>query len=235
MRSILRVMLLAGLAWMLAACATGEEKEGEPEGFQLKNIAKSDIDMVAEIHVNRSLEHLRNLARKLYLRNPNQLARSGAKDLESTLDMLFDLKRQGALESLDNKRSTEAIYLAFQPGFEGDRVAALIEGLRSMTMDAYGGKTEFYVTDEMDPQKLYYLARNYEIAFWKLTHDLDADGNLILISNELQGEVINLSFERLFGKLISLQDAMALVVADKENRRIKNVIQGVASMVFFPI
>ena len=86
----------------------------------------------------------------------------------------------------------------------------------------------------LDPQKLHYLARNYEIAFWKLEHDHDPRGRLYLFSNSLEGSG-DLSFERLAGKLIALQDYMAQVVADSGNRRIKNVIQSVASAVFFPI
>jgi hypothetical protein len=86
----------------------------------------------------------------------------------------------------------------------------------------------------LDPQKLHYLARNFEIAFWKLGHDREASGELFLLSNALDGSG-DLSFERLAGKLIGLQDHMAQVVADTTNRRIKNVIQTVASAVFFPI
>jgi len=41
--------------------------------------------------------------------------------------------------------------------------------------------------------------------------------------------------ERLVGKLVALQDHFAQIVADTSNRRSKNVIQSVASAVFFPI
>ncbi len=45
----------------------------------------------------------------------------------------------------------------------------------------------------------------------------------------------NLSFERLFGKLIAIQDDTAQLNANATNRAIKNVIQGVAKFVFLPI
>ena len=54
--------------------------------------------------------------------------------------------------------------LAFEESYEGDRVLALIEGLRGMVLDAYNGQQEFYLLDELDPQKLYNAARNIEIA-----------------------------------------------------------------------
>ncbi len=115
-------------------------------------------------------------------------------------------------------------------------MAALIYGLRTMLVDAYGGEREFYLAHEYDPQKIYYLARNIEIAAWRLRSKRDPDGHLYLLSigRDAQG-VVNTSFERLVGKLIALQDRFAQIVADTSNRRIKNVIQSVASAVFFPI
>ncbi len=104
-----------------------------------------------------------------------------------------------------------------------------------MVLKAYNGKQSFYLTDELNPQKLYNVARNIEITVWMLSHNRDSRGELFLISNETNGEIDNLSYERLFGKLIALQDSMALIIAESENRQIKTVIQAVASMVFLPI
>ncbi|MEW7976051.1 MAG: hypothetical protein AB2814_00920 [Candidatus Sedimenticola endophacoides] len=63
----------------------------------------------------------------------------------------------------------------------------------------------------------------------------DADGALYLLTNETGGAVPNLSFERQFGQLIGLQDSTARIIAASTNRRVKNVIMSVASMVFLPI
>ena len=89
--------------------------------------------------------------------------------------------------------------------------------------------------DDLEPQKLYNSARNNEITVWRLSQYRQANGELILISNELDGKVKNLSFERLFGELISLQDTLAVIIAEKSRRTIKNVIQRLASAVFLPI
>jgi hypothetical protein len=206
----------------------------QAEDFDISAVGKSDGDMMAETNVRHSLRYLREYARKLYVRNPNQLQRGRYSDREAALNALFGPRRLTRYPGLNGKRSAEAIGLAFDEGFHGDRVAAFIEGLRTMMMDAYDGKDAFYLFDVLDPQKLYYLARNFEIAFWKLRHDRDSGGHLFLLSNSLQGNG-NLSFERLAGKLIALQDLMAKVVADGSNRQIKNVIQRVTSAVFFPI
>lgn len=230
-RSIAVVLLACGL---LGCQTQGERQVVESQEFEIDDLAKADIDMVAEVNIRQSMDYLRELARKLYVRNPNQLPRGGHASRAAALDALFGLRRPARYPGLRGRRSSEAIQLAFDETFVGDRVAAFVEGMRTMLLDGYGGKQEFYLPDMLDPQKLHYLARNFEIAFWKLGHDREASGELFLLSNALDGSG-DLSFERLAGKLIGLQDHMAQVVADTTNRRIKNVIQTVASAVFFPI
>lgn len=224
------------VALLLNACQTGSTRDQPVHGreFDIADLGKGDVDMVTEINVRQSLDYLRELARKLYVRNPNQLRRGRYDTRESAMNALFGPRRLDRHPDLQGARSSAAITLAFDETYTGDRVAAFIEGMRTMLLDAYGGKRRFYLYDYLDPQKLHYLARNFEIAFWKLGHARDDNGQLFLYSNAFDGEG-DLSFERLAGKLIGLQDHMAQVVADASSRQIKNVIQGVASAVFFPI
>lgn len=231
-----RRLLVFLLLTALTGCQAPAPREApvQPRGFELGDLAKGDIDMVAEVNVRHSLRYLRELARKLYVRNPDQFRLAGLDSPEAAVARLFGPRRPVRLHGLHGVRAADAIHLAFNRDYRGDRIAALIEGMRRMLLDAYGGKDRFYVHDRFDPQKLYHLARNFEIAFWKLRNDRDADGDLYLLSNSLAGSG-DLSFERLAGKLIGLQDHMAQVVAESSNRQIKNVIQSVASAVFFPI
>ncbi len=227
-----RLLALGFAVLMVAACQAPVQQTGEvrPRGFALDHLAKADVDMVAEIGVRQSLDYLRELARKLYVRNPAQIARGGQASREAAVRRLFDTRTHVPR----GDQAAAMITQAFDASYAGDRVAALVGGMRGMLLDGYGGKQAFYLHDRLDPQRLYYLARNFEIAFWKLRHDRDVDGRLWLLSDALEGAG-DLSFARLSGKLIGLQDHMAQVVADSTNRQIKNVIQGVASMVFFPL
>lgn len=231
-----RLLPLLAILIFLAACQPrpARHEPVQADDFDISAVAKTDGDMVVEINIRHSLRYLKELARKLYKRNPNQLRRGGHASRESALNALFGRRRLTNYRGLQGRRSAQAIGLAFDEEFGGDRVGAFIEGMRTMTIDAYDGKQAFYVYDVLDPQKIYYLARNYEIAFWKLRHDRDSHGHLFLLSNSLDGNG-NLSFERLAGKLIALHDLMAKVVAEGSNRQIKNVIQRVTSAVFFPI
>ena len=125
--------------------------------------------------------------------------------------------------------------LAFRDDYAGDRVLAFVAGLGSMMQTAFNDKTEFFVLDDLDPQRLYNAARNVEIAVWKLSNTRAAHGEFFLLSNETAGPLRNLSFEREFGKIIGSLDVLSKIIADKENRTIVKVIQSLATAVFLPL
>ena len=232
-------LLAIWMALLLAGCQSQVPRDTavKQTGFRIDDLAKSDIDLVAEITVRQSRDYLQQLAAKLYKRNPAQLRRGGyGGNAEAVARELMDAPGKAMRAPWLGKRSADLITLGFEEDYPGDRVAALIYGLRSMLSDAYGGERNFYLNHEYDPQKIYYLARNLEIADWRLRNSRDAQGRLYLLSVGQDADgVVNASFERLVGKLVALQDHFAQVVADASNRRIKNVIQSVATAVFFPI
>lgn len=228
--------LLLLCAALLAACAgggTAPPKSGG--GFHPAQLAKSDIDRVAEAHQREIFIDLRVLAEKLYRRNPRELKKSGMASVEAGLVRIFEGRHEWKFPELQGKRGTDAIHLAFRDDYAGDRVLAFIAGLGSMMQTAFNDKTEFFVLDDLDPQRLYNAARNVEIAVWKLSNARMAQGDYYLLSNEPVGPVRNLSFEREFGKIIGSLDILSKIIADKENRTIVKVIQTLASAVFLPI
>lgn len=228
--ALLLLALLAGCA------ATGSGAGGKKlnSDFKLEYLAKSDLDMVAEAHQKTALEALRLLTEKLYKRNPKEWRKSGFSSPEAATARIFDVGLTD-FSALGGKRGTDAIYLAFDENWNGDRVLAFAAGLRGMLLASYNNKTELYLPDDLDPQKFYNSARNVEIAAWKLTSKKTAAGELFLVSNETDGPVKNLSFEREFGKVIASQDTLARVVAEKTNRSIVRVVQSLATAVFLPI
>jgi hypothetical protein len=173
---------------------------------------------------------------KLYKRNPRELKKSSYKMAEENIVRLFDLEHTWDFPELAGTHDIESIRLVFNEEYQGDRVFAFVSGLISMIMKSYNYKSKFYMINSVDPQKLYNGARNLEIAAWKLNNDHDLQGNLFLMSNSLPNEEIrNLSYERIFGKLIATQDNIAIIIAGKKNRVIKTVIQRMATAIFLPI
>jgi hypothetical protein len=222
----MRALLLLGVL-LLSACASNGD-------FAPSQLAKTDIDRISESHRRDAFASLKLLADKLYRRNPREWKKSGNASQEAAMAQLFDPQLAWRLPTLEGKRGVEAIAAGFREDFQGDRVAALIGGMGGMLNAAFNGQTEFFVLDDVDPQKLYNSARNIEIAAWKLANARDASGNLLLLSNEIQSPQ-NLSFEREFGKLIGNLDLLSKIVADKANRTVVKVIQNLATAVFLPV
>jgi hypothetical protein len=219
---------------LLVACAQ-QPAAPAPSEFRLAYLAKTDIDMVADLHCQAAFADLQALALKLYRRNPREWRPSGAPSPETRTQRIFRRPYRWDHPELGGRRGADAVLLAFDEGYRGDRVLAFVVGLASMLEVAYNGKSEFFVFDGLDAQRLYNSARNLEIAAWKLGHARRPDGQPYLVSNALDGPVTNLSYERLFGKLIAEQDMLARIVAEKRNRAIKSVLQNLATAAFLPM
>jgi hypothetical protein len=69
---------------------------------------------------------------------------------------------------------------------------------------------------------------------WRLKTRHTSTGSLCLITNTFEGDVSNLSFERIFGKLIALSDSMALIIAERGDRFVKQAVH-IAGMSFLPV
>jgi hypothetical protein len=221
-----RTCLAALMALPLAGCITSPGQ-----------LAKTDIDRIADLHRRESRTSLLRLADKLYRRNPREWKKGGRASREAALDRLATTPAPAP----GGPRGTALVLAGLREDYALDRVAAFIGGLLQMLGDAFNNKDEFYVLDDLDPQRLYNAARNIEIAAWKLAnaHRAQAEGDLpagspLLLSNEM-APVPNLSFEREFGKLIANLDLLSQSVADKTNRTVVKVVQNLATAVFLPL
>lgn len=232
---------IVAICSLVCGCATNTPIEGKhiPERgdrSSANQLAKNDFDRMADVELEENTRSLKNLMLKLYKRNPNQLAKSTTDNAEKMVDWVFEgeLQHQWRFKEIDNKQDTEAIFLAFDASYHGDRVLPFIVGIQTMLVKAHGNKKEFYLTDNIEPQRIYNVARNIEIAAWKLSTARDASGNLYLLSNEMSDKDRNLSFEREFGKMIGRTDLFAIALAEKSQRFISRVVQSIATAVFLP-
>jgi hypothetical protein len=200
-------------------------------------LAKTDIDRIADLHRRELRSGLLRLADKLYKRNPREWKKGGHASREAALAQLAAMSPPAP----GTARGSALVLAGLREDYLQDRVAAFIGGLLQMIGDAFDGKTEFFVLDDLDAQKLYNAARNLELAAWKLANarrtlpegDIPV-GAPLLFSNEM-APVPNLSFEREFGRLIGSLDLLSQIIADKTNRTVVKVVQNLASAVFLPI
>jgi hypothetical protein len=237
----MRLISLMAACSLVCACANTAPIAGKPipergDRSTANQLAKSDFDRMADVELAENTQSLRNLMLKLYKRNPHELAKSTADNAEKMTEWVFEgeLQHHWQFKEIGNKQGIDAIFLAFDADYQNDRVLPFIVGLQTMLAKAHGGKTDFYLTDKIEPQNIYNVARNIEIAAWKLSNARDASGNLYLLTNEINDKDRNLSFEREFGKMIGRTDLYAIALAEKSQRLISRVMQSLATAVFLP-
>ncbi len=226
------IILLCLSTFIFASCA------GNPT---LDKSGKSDADLIADMHVKKIYEHLFDLSVKLYKRNPRELRKAkifNVKDANERITTLFKFKEnpEYEFEEFKDKKGIDVLNLSLDPNYQGDRVFCMMAGLIGMIRASYNNKTKIYMWHDLDPQKLYNSARNIEILIWKLKTVKDSNNKLLLLTNSRPGEEINLSYERLFGKMISIQDMMSQVASGATDRTINKVVHFfVSKLLFLPV
>ena len=222
--SLSRLVLSLFFFLALSACA----------GYELKNLAKSDVDMVADEFINETRLLVRELTEKLYKRNPSELSKNRGMTIAARLEQLKN--RPGALNfpELAGRQEVAAMELVFHPGYTGDRVFALVVGLGGMLRHAYGYNPELFLFDSLDSDRLIASAHNVEVLLWRLKNTRQSNNDPFLITSEYRGVTDNLSFERLFGKIIVLQEMMAKIAGDASHRHLNKAVH-TASSVFIPL
>jgi hypothetical protein len=204
--------------------------------FEPKNLGKSSVDMILDLHIKENQLLLTELMDKLYKRNPDELHKLPGATLESRRRQLFDHPSQRLrFQELGNAESIYAMDLAFNETFEGDRVFALMAGLTGMLRSSYRNRDEFFFWYSLDAKRLFRSARNVEIMAWKLKAQMQPDGHPYLITYGTDGLIDNTSFDRLYGKLIGNQDMVAKIIKDRYQRNVSMAIQNTATFIFIPI
>lgn len=227
----------------LAGCSTMDQaptSRGEVRGASANGgeMGQSDINRVATLGMRDNLDSLYLLMDKLYRRNPVEWKKTAASREESVKRVRDAIEQRQAWPPLQGQRDIKAMSFALASDFSGDRVAAFIYSSADMIITAHGGKTEFFLTDGLDAQHIYNAARNIEIAVWMLSNRRNADGRVLLLSDEIGERGRNLSFEREFGKIVGRLDLLAEFTTEKYRRAGINYVQnilGASFLQFLPV
>lgn len=232
MQNIFLLLLILNL--FSCASQLNSKKAAEYDKTSVNQFGKSDFDRMADLEFRENMDSLELLMLKLYKRNPNQLKKSTSDNAERMVKWVFYGDHKNNFNEIQNKKDVAALNLVWDNNFTGDRVLALIVGLKTMLLEAHEGKNDFYLFDKIDPQKIYNTARNIEVVVWKLSSKKDVDNNYFLITNSLDEMNQNLSFEREFGKIIGRTDYFAYTLSEKTERTITRVVQSVTTRLFLP-
>lgn len=229
-------LLITLVMCLMAGCAQKKITASDPGDAFISRLAKSDINEVIEIHQHAIIEDLKALMVKLYYRNPYGRHDKNKRSIEDSVALVFAKPSDELFPQWKQTKPTDIVRIALDETYQGsDRVLPFIIGLRKMIMASYDHHNEFYYLTTIDQQKLYNSARNIEIAAWMLAEKRDIDGNLLILSDSVEKETRNLSYQRLIGRMIATQDNLAVIISHKTGQMIKTVVLKAASLVFLPI
>lgn len=210
---------------------TRQFTNGKPD-----ELFQTSVDRMATLGMHDNLQSLYLLMNKLYLRNPSQWRLSGYPDaITAARQIRQAIELRQPLPAIGERRDLAALSYSLSPEFRGDRVGAFIYAIGSMLVTAHGGRTEFYVTDSINPQFVSNAARNIEKATWLLSQRQNANGDLLLFSNEISEQASNLSFAVEFGKIVARLDLLSQILDERYRRIGLNYAQSLLLMNFLPV
>ncbi|MGE8144595.1 hypothetical protein ACQKP7_05225 [Pseudomonas frederiksbergensis] len=234
-----RIRLLVCLSMLLASGCSQQQgsdvisqfREGKPQEF-----LQTSVDRMATLSMHDNLESLYLLMSKLYLRNPQELKKSGFLDARTAEKQVREaIEMQQPLPTLGGKKDLAALSYAMSPEFLGDRVGAFIYAIGSMLVTAHGNRLEFYMTDAINPVFVSNAARNIEKATWILSQRQNKNGEPLLFSNEISEEGSNLSFAVEFGKIVARLDLLTQMLDERYRRIGLNYAQSLLFLNFLPV
>ena len=202
----------------------------------LTNIAKTDIDIVTEIHARNAKEYIEELVIKLYKINPVYIQNN--KEFNNVSEVIIDIFKDVNKNKIDKtgKENIDFILKGFSDEFDGDRIYYITKGLFGMINASYNYKKKFYITAKiLNSQKLMNTSTNIKTLVWRLSNTKGKNNVILIKTNNIANNNINLSFERLFGKLINNQENMAMIISSQEGRIIHEAAKGIVSSIFLPI
>ena len=165
---------------------------------------------------------------------PAELRKTTSDSPEVTVNWLFTSQHDWKFKEINDAQGIQALDQVFDENFKGDRVLSLITGLYTMLITAHDNQKEFDMFDSLDPQLIYNAARNVEVIVWRLSSKRKKNGELFLVTNEINDDSQNLSFEREFGKIIGRTDYFAYVLSEKKERYITRAVQGTTLNILLP-
>ena len=235
-----RVALALTLTLALIGCKNGFFTAKDiPE--EVKGIAKTSVDYALDAHLNATTDGLEALMRELYRLNPEELAKMPDATVDERVALLLPDRTYDELRfgELNSHRGTEAMQLAFEPRFIGDRVFALMVGIISQMRIAYNDKLEFFALNRLDSENLDNFANNLEIVRVSLKRRTSAEG-IPLLRHE--GEVMlqesglpQPTPEQILDQLVGHQRVLVAITDGWRDRAHQAAVRTMGAIIMLPV
>ena len=207
------------LSLFLIGCNSSLERKDSTQYDKgsLNQLTKTDFDRMADYEIKENTESLKILALKFYKRNPAELRKTTSDSPEVTVNWLFTSQHNWKFKEINDAQGIEALNQVFDENFKGDRVLSLITGLYTMLIIAHDNQKEFDMFDSLDPQLIYNAARNVEVIVWRLSTKKKKNGELFLVTNEINVIFKTYHLKESLGKLLEEQIILLMYYLKKKN------------------
>lgn len=236
----IRIGLALTLALALVGCKTDLfTTQDIPE--EVKGIAKTSVDYALDAHLNATTGGLEALMRELYRLNPGELAKMPDATVDERVALLLPDRTYDELRfgELNSHRGTEAMQLAFEPRFIGDRVFALMVGIVSQMRIAYNDKLEFFALNRLDSENLENFANNLEIVRSSLKRRTAADGTPLLHhEGEVRLQESGLpepTVEQILDQIVGHQRVLVTITEGWRSRAHQTAVRTMGAIIMLPI
>lgn len=214
-RQSLFVAALASLS--LTGCGVFTQTE-RAQNYESREWLQSGANRIANLALRDNLQSVQRVQLSLYRRNPREWRKGSATVDEATQRTWDAVMHDRPLAELRGATSIDAVRLAFEPSYEGDRVAALVVGWSAMLKQANGDTWQQTMIDGVSAENAHRAARNFEISLWLLSARVGTDGKPLLLSTEISERGRNLVADRELSKVVGRLDLLA-AQADEKYRR----------------
>jgi hypothetical protein len=216
-----RALLLGGLSAAALSGCGGSYSTQRAEPYANTEWMQSGANRIANLALRDNLQSIKRVQLTLYRRNPREW-RKWAASADDAIQRTWDAVMQDApLPELRGASGIDAIRMAFDtgaPGYQGDRVAALVVGWAALLKQANGDTWEQSMLDGVNAENTYRAARNIEISLWLIGSRTGADGQPLLLATEISERGRNLVADRELSKVVGRLDLLA-AQADEKYRR----------------
>lgn len=231
------VLTVAALTGCIAPGPPGAHL-GSPgtEAMTADQWLQTDFNRTVTVALQSNITSLHALLDKLYKRNPREWRKSGRADHAAAVAAVrLAIDQRLPPPDLTGLRDIELLAVALDPDYRGDRVFALVYGLADTIIASHNDRTRVYALDVLNGAHVYNAARNVEAAAWLLTSRRDAQGQPLLLANEMSSASANLSFEREFGAIIGRLDLVSSLLGENSRRLGINYAQNLLFFAFLPV
>lgn len=215
----------AAAALGLAGCAATRSTE-RAEDYDSREWMQSSANRIANLALRDNLQSIRRVQLSLYRRNPREW-RKGSSNADDAIQRTWDAVMQPQpMPALGGKTGIDAVRLAFEPAYAGDRIAAMVYGWATMLKEANGNTWEQTMVDGVNAENSYRAARNIEISLWLIGSKTGADGQPLLLATEISERGRNLVVDRELSKIVARLDLLAAQADEKYRRAALDFAQG---------